>query len=75
MTNKEYFFQEMKLSDDELEKLWEFYQENVRVKDGKDICPMRVFDIEYQFSTIGTAKIVKFGDKRFLINEDDVDLF
>ena len=71
MTNKEYFFQEMKMTDEQLERLWNFYQENVRCKDTEVIAPMRSFFIEYQFSTIGAAKIAKFDDKSFWIDEEE----
>lgn len=71
MTEKEYFMQEMKMTDEQLERLWDFYQKNVVCTDKEDFAPMKSFLVEYQFSTIGTAKIAKFGDKRFWIDEED----
>ena len=38
-----------------------------------DLCPMTTFSIEYQFSTIGVAKIMHIGDRRICINEEDMD--
>lgn len=71
MTHKEYFMQEMKMTDEQIERVWNFYQENVHNADPEDCCPMRSFTIEYQFSSIGTAKIAKVGDKSFWIDEEE----
>tara|TARA_R110000822_G_scaffold127454_1_gene262944 strand:+ start:9110 stop:9334 length:225 start_codon:yes stop_codon:yes gene_type:complete len=71
MTNKEYFMQEMKMTDEQLERLWKFYQENVVCKDFEVIAPMKSFLVEYQFSSIGTAKIAKFNDTSFWIDEEE----
>lgn len=70
MTDKEYFFQEMEMTNEQLERLWNFYQENVK-EDSDSFTPSRCFDIEYQFTSIGTAKTAKFGDKRFWIDEEE----
>ncbi len=71
MTNKEYFMQEMKMTNEQIERLWNFYQKEVVCKDSDVTCPMKSFLIEYQFSTIGTAKIAKFDEKSFWIDEEE----
>lgn len=71
MGEKEYFMQKMKMTDEQLERLWDFYQKNVVCKDRDEICPMRSFLVEYQFSTIGTAKIANFDDISFWIDEEE----
>lgn len=71
MTNKEYFFQEMKFSDEQLERLWNWYKENVECKDKEVAVPMKSFCIEWQFSSIDTSKIAKFDNKIFWIDEEE----
>jgi hypothetical protein len=71
MTNKEYFMQEMKMTDVQLERLWDFYQKNVVCKDFKVFAPMKSFSVEYQFSSIETAKIAKFDKTTFWIDEEE----
>jgi len=61
----------MKMTDEQLERLWDFYQKNVVCKDLEVISPMKSFSVEYQFSTIGTAKIAKFGNADFWIDEEE----
>jgi hypothetical protein len=68
---KEYFKNNINLTDIQLDRLWGFYEEHVICEDLEDYAPMRKFSIEYQFSTIGVAIIAKFGDKKLWINEEE----
>lgn len=71
MTNKEYWLQEIKMTSDQLDRAYKFYQDNAVCKDEKETIPMNTFTIEYQFSTIGTAKIMNVNDKTFWIDEEE----
>jgi hypothetical protein len=68
--SKAYFMKEMKLTDEQLEKLWEFFNSHVVCKDMEAESPMKSFTIEFQFTTLGTAKIASFDDTTCWIDED-----
>jgi hypothetical protein len=68
---KEYVKRELLLSDEERERVFDWFQKHKVNPKLPDLCPMTTFNIEYQFSTIGVAKILIIGDKRFIINECD----
>ena len=75
MTSKEYVIKELQLTPEQLEKVATLFQENKVAPKLPDLAPMTSFKIEYQFSTIGVAKIMHIGDKEFIINEDEMDNF
>jgi hypothetical protein len=45
--SKAYFTKEMKLTDEQLEKLWEFFNSHVVCKDMEAESPMKSFTIEF----------------------------
>ena len=75
MEPKEYFKRELQLTDEQLELAYEIYKEHRVSPKLPDLAPFSEFSIRYQFSTIGVAKIMDIGDKKFILNEDEMDNF
>ena len=75
MEPKEYFKRELQLTDEQLELAYEIYKEHRVPPKLPDLAPFSEFSIRYQFSTIGVAKIMDIGDKKFILNEDEMDNF
>jgi hypothetical protein len=75
MTNKEYVIQELQLTPEQLKKVADLFELHKVAPKMPDFAPMSSFSIEYQFSTIGVCKVMVIGDKRIIINEDEMDNF
>lgn len=59
------------MTDEQLEKLWEFFQQNVVVEEERTVVTAKRFIIEYSFSSIDATKTAKFQDKSLWIDEED----
>jgi hypothetical protein len=70
---KDYVKSELLLSDEERERIFDWFQENKVKPNLPDLCPMTTFKVEYQFSGLGVAKVLHIGDKEFIINEEDLE--
>ena len=75
MEPKDYFIDELKLTNKQAELAYELYKEHRVNPKLPDLAPFSEFSIRYQFSTIGVAKIMDIGDKSFIINQDEMDNF
>lgn len=69
--SKDVFFQQMKMTNVQMQRLWEFYKENMPYHNSKESAPSSTLLIEYQFSTIGPVKIARIGDKSIWIDEGE----
>ena len=75
MESKDHVKREVALTEEQLELVYKLYEENRVPPKMPDFAPFSEFSIRYQFSTIGVAKIMDIGDKSFIINEDEMDMF
>jgi hypothetical protein len=73
MTHKEYVIKELQLTPEQLERVADLFEMHKVAPKMPDLAPMTSFSIEYQFSTIGVAKVMHIGDKEIIINEEDMD--
>lgn len=69
MTNKEYFFQEMRMTDEQLERAYDFWLKNRKCENGDTVTPSHDFTIKYSFSSIATTKVMVVKGNEFWIDE------
>lgn len=68
---RDYFMQEMRLTPEQLERSWQFYKEHRRCLNGDTVTPSHNFTIEWQFSSIGTCKVMTVNGKTLWIDEEE----